>query len=74
MRKLKIQMQNDKFNGNIEYENANNLAKWSRTFKWESYIKELSLKFFAIKSVLPLQREIINAVLSHREVFACIQK
>lgn len=49
-----------------------NLNEWGKNFEWEKQIQEFNKRIFGNKTFRPLQREIINACLSKRDVFVCI--
>lgn len=48
------------------------LKEWGKKFSWETIIQDINKKVFANKSFRPLQREIINAIMSKKDIFVCI--
>lgn len=47
-------------------------AAWDGIFEWEAEIQEINKRVFGNKEFKPNQREIINAILSRKDVFACL--
>lgn len=48
------------------------LKKWQETFKWTGQIKEVLTNKFNLNQFRLVQEEVINAVLSGRDVFSCM--
>ncbi|OMJ66050.1 hypothetical protein SteCoe_37248 [Stentor coeruleus] len=62
--------ENTRFNDKIQ--EIENKKPWNSEFEWESAINEMNQKIFGNMSFKNKQKEIINAVISKKDVFACL--
>ena len=49
-----------------------NLEEFGKKFNWDEEVNMCNLKMFGYKKFRPIQREIINASLSDRDIFVCM--
>ena len=71
---LPNQNKSDKFqlkNG-TSYDVEKNLEEFGKKFPWDEDVDICNLKMFGYKKFRPIQREIINASLSNRDIFVCM--
>ena len=69
-RKNQIVPYSDK-NG-TSYDVKKNLEEFGKNFPWDEEVAICNLKMFGYKKFRPIQREIINASLSNRDIFVCM--
>ena len=54
------------------YEVEKNIEEFGKKFPWDEEVDMCNLKMFGYKKFRPIQREIINASLSGRDIFVCM--
>ena len=59
-------------NNGTSYDVEKNLEEFGKQFDWDETVEICNLKMFGYKKFRPIQREIINASLSDRDIFVCM--
>ena len=54
------------------YDVKKNLEEFGKNYPWDEEVSVCNLKMFGYKKFRPIQREIINASLSNRDIFVCM--
>ena len=64
--------QNNNNTNKTSYDVEKNLEEFGKEFEWDEEVEICNEKTFGYKKFRPIQREIINASLSNRDIFVCM--